>query len=204
MAINKDNIDRSIIVKKLEEIESFMESDGFTNKFDVYNIGLKIGEVIGSGYENCVLQNDEDIERRCIVIHNKIIEYTKKQLKTDGTLTKDKEMELDNILEKYISVGFLAWITLSDELKTSDEQHAWMIMSSLIYPNKITGGLADVISWHILSEKNKNINSVSDYVGNHFESMKNKLLDDKIISRESAEEIDKMIKNGLSCYSSKV
>ncbi len=194
IAINKDFGERNEILGRLEKLEGYIHSDHFTNQFDVYSAGKEIGEIIGEGYKTCVLQNDIELENRCLVIHQDIIDYTKKQFEKDGVLTETKIADLDKILNLHTAAGFLTWMTLGDKLKTSDEQHAWMIISSLVHPNKRTGGIKDLIAWAVLTDKDHDVNKIVE----PFRKMKKKLLENKKISDAEGIKIDELIEQGLA------
>ena len=196
MATNKDIAERNEIVEKLDELEAYMRSDAFTHRLDVLHASKEIDAIIDKGYQTSVLPNDSVLENRCLIINQSITEYVKDLEKKNGTLTEEKAKNLDKIIDLRLARGFLIWMTLGDKLTTSDEQHAWMIKSSLNFLNKPKGGfdktklVKDVIS--IVSVKDM------DGVVENFKSVKAKLLENKQITESDAKKIDELIERGIA------
>ena len=194
IAINKDLGERNEILEKLERLEKNIHSESFDNQISVYNAGLEIEEIIGEGYTTCVFQIDRELENRCLAIRHDTVEYMVNFMRKNGTLKDDTIANLDKALELHILSGFLCWMTLGDKLKTRDEQDAWMIMSSILYPKKLTGNIKDLVVWAL---KDKEHDANEDVI-EPLRKMKKRLLESKKINEAAGKIIDKLIDQGIT------
>lgn len=196
IATNKDLGERNEILEKLEKLEEYIHSDHFTNQLDVSSASKDIDGIIDEGYKNSVLLNDSELENRCLEINHNIIEYIKNFARKNGTLTEEKNASLDKIIDLRVASGFLTWMTLGDKLQTSDEQHAWMIISSLLNTNKKTTGFnkGNLIKDVLATLSQKDIEPEAE----RFRSMKRRLLENKKISDGEAKRIDELVEQGLA------
>ncbi len=195
IATNKDLSERNEIVEKLENLEKYMHSDFFTNQFDVSSASKDISEIAKDGYNNSVLPNDSELEERVLTIYHNIIEYTKNFAKKNGSLTEEENANFDKIISRYLSIGLMTWMTLGDKLQTSDEQHAWVILSSLSHANKESTGFdkGDLVKTVLTLLSLKDVKLEAEQL----REMKKRLLESKKISDHEANMIEELIEQGL-------
>ncbi len=196
IAVNKDLGERNEIAMKLEKVEEYVHSDYFTNQFDVSSASKDIENIIDEGYKTCVLPNDIDLENRCLKILRDTIEYTKRFGLKHGTLTVENAAKLDDILNLRVAAGYLNWWTLGDLPLNGDEQHAWMIISSLLNTGKPIGGFdkSDLVAGVLATLSLKDV----IWSAEQFKKIKEKLLHDGKINQTEAKRVDELIKKGLA------
>lgn len=204
LAINKDIAEREEIKCRLEIIESNIKSNNFTTVFDIEMTNKEIMDLIFDGYKSCVLQNDLELEIRCFNIYEDTVEYAKYHHEKKGSLNEEMNTGIDDIKGRMILTGCLHWVTLSDTLSTSQEQHAWMIISSLLYQNKPVysfnkGNLvADVVGWPSSPNQPKDKrDELLKQTAERFKEMNKRLLENKIITNDEGNIVDNLIKIGL-------
>lgn len=138
IAENKDNSERDEIVEKLKKVEEYIKSDMFTNHLDVESVNKDMRELMGEGYQNCVLKNDIDLENRCYKIFDDTHKYLEKHLQNRGENAKEFANLADKIRSLFYVEGIVNYIRLGGLLKdSSDEQKVWVILNSLKYKNEL-------------------------------------------------------------------
>lgn len=187
IAMNKDQSERNEIIKNLEQLEAYIGSEFFTTQYDVSSTFDKISEINDEGYANCVLQNDDVIEARCIKILKDVIEYGENKANREGILTTEIITAGEKIIEMKRAGGYLLVLpTLGNLLNTADDQHAWFIACSLIYkPNFIT---------HLLASLSR---EGLEFMVTGISAMKDRLLKSEKISESNANKIDEMVRAGI-------
>lgn len=192
IAINKDLGERSEIVAKLEKLEAEIHSESFINQFDVESARKEIDEILNNGYKSCVLQNDIDLENRSLKILRDAIEYFKNFLKKRGTGLAN----INDLLNLRVTSGFLYWVDLGGLLQTSEEQQAWIIVSSLINTERPVGGFSksDLVSSLLSVLSKEDVGGMAE----NYTKMKERLLQNKTINQAEAKRIDELIEKGLA------
>lgn len=195
IATNRDIVERNEILASLENLEGDIHSEYFDNQFSVLKASEKITEIIEKGYKTCVLPNDIDLENRCLKILDDTHEYIKKFGKKNSSLAEEKIAEIDKLLDMMIAKGFLYWLTLDHLLDTADEQHAWIIISSLVNMGKPIGGFnkSDLVASMLSTLSLKDADEISESL----RRMKKRLLENKKINKIEAKKIDELIEKGL-------
>lgn len=196
IASNKDNSERSEILEKLESLEAYMKSEFYTTQYDVASTFNKIRQISEEGYMNCVLQNDRDMEERCLKILEDVIEYVENKAKKEGNLTEELVEGNKKILDSEGTVGFLVWPELGSLLNTAEEQHAWLIATSLVHKEKQFGRLnpCNVITALLASLDREGLRVIGDAL----KTMKDRLVKSEKISENDAKKINEMIEAGIS------
>lgn len=194
IATNKDNSERSEILERLESLEAYIKSEFYTTHYDVASTFDKIRGISKDGYMNCVLQNDTDIENRCLKILEDVIEYGENKAKNEGSLTDELVNANKKILDTEGIYGFLVWPELSGLLTKAEEQHAWLIATGLIHKEKRFGRLApcNVITEFLASLDRKGL----EVLANALKVMNNRLLKDKKIMESDWGKVIEMIQAG--------
>lgn len=186
IAVNKDNDERKELVEKLEEIEKYINSDLFTNRFAVESANKDIRELTDEGYKNCVLKNDTALENRCLKILNDTIKYMQDFARKNPNLNGEEiAKSLDSIMDLTITGGTVSYLTLGS-LLNDDEQIVWAIMNSLFHSNKLVRDASSLLPPEPSQEQAKKIKKIAD-----------KLLSEKKITASNLRTIEEEIKEGL-------
>jgi hypothetical protein len=196
IAKNRDMQERNEIKSKIEEIENNIKSEFFTNLPDVKDVNDTILETLKIGYENCVLQNDTDLEARCFAIILNVQEYYKKLLKENGLLTPQLNQNFEDITDSASSIGWFYWSTLGDLIKKPDEQHAWIIIASVLNISKKIGFL-DATNYlkHMIASLP--LKDIDNYIRD-IKEMNDRLYKTNKISEDESQKVGLMIEEGLN------
>jgi hypothetical protein len=188
MATNKDNSEREEIIKKLQKEEEYINSDMFTNYFDVESVNKGVRDLIDEGYKICVLTNDPLLENRCLKLFDDTHKYLEKFLRKEDNLKGEELAGLSNKIKSFFTLGSIVeYIRLGGLLKdSSDEQRAWIIMNSLFYPNELVKGASSILPPEPAEKEAEKLKDFAD-----------KLLKEKKISENDLQKIDKEIREGL-------
>ncbi len=188
IATNIDISERDELVKKLEEVEKYISSDMFTNRFDVESVNKDMRELIDEGYKTCVLTNDTALENRCYKIFDDTHKYLESSLKKEDKTKSEEFAHLADQIKSFFALGAIVnLISLGGLLKdSSDEQRAWIIMNSVVYPN----GLVKTASSILPSEP-------AEQEAVKLKLFAEKLLKENKISNGDLQKISSEIKDGL-------
>jgi hypothetical protein len=188
IATNKDISEREELIKKLEEVEKYISSDMFTNRFDVESVNKDMRELIDDGYKTCVLTNDTALENRCYKIFDDTHKYLENSLKKEDKTKSEEFSHLADQIKSFFALGAIVnLISLGGLLKdSSDEQRAWIIMNSVVYPN----GLVETASSILPSEP-------AEQEAEGLKLLAEKLLKENRINNGDLQKISSEIKNGL-------
>jgi len=183
MAVNRDNDEKVAIIKRLENIERHINSNGFTTKLNLANVFKDIEEVIEDGYNKCVLQNCLELENSCLNILFDCFEYASK---IGGTKNCQPGSDPSRSVNLKNAEGFLLFIDLNDMLKTWQEQHCWLIIANLNVNNEFIKNVMSIISPDNIYKYSETLKSMND-----------KLLADGMINKSDFNKISRAIKDGI-------
>ncbi len=189
IAVNKDNLERDEFIAKLEDVEEYIKSDMFTNDLDVESVNKDMRDLIGEGYNNCVLTNDTTLENRCFKIFDDAHKYLESSLKKQGDQNSNKFTDLSDqirsllVLECHINHILLGGL-LNDD---SDEQKTWLIFNSLNYSNGLVKTASSLLP---IKPAAKKAEALKDFA--------NKLFKQNKISSSNLSKINSEIEEGLA------
>lgn len=190
IATNKDLLERNEILEKLEDTEKYIQSEYYTTRYDVGTTLDEIKKILNKGYDYWVLQNDCEIENRCLDIYTKVIEYSISKQKN----TLDEET-IKNMRELPVRQTGLSLLSIMDGsiFDSPVESHAWLIYLSLI--EKI-GNLdtSDLVTFILSEVGEKNL----DTFVSGLKLANEKLLKTKAITKQDFKKIDMMITAGIT------
>lgn len=187
IAINKDEDERKELVEKLEEIEKYIKSDLFTNRFAVESANKDIRELTDEGYKSCVLKNDTALENRCLKILDDTIKYMQDFARKNPNLNGEEiAKQLDSIMALTTVGGTVSYLTLGG-LLNEEQQLVWAIMNSVLQSNKLVRDASSLLPPEPSQEQAKKIKKIAD-----------KLLSEKKITTSNLRTIEEEIKEGLS------
>jgi hypothetical protein len=189
IATNKDNSERDEIIAKVVEAEKYIASDMFTNRFDVESVNKDMRELIGDGYQNCVLENDTVLENRCFKIFDDTHKYLENSLKKEEASKATKFADLSEQIRSLFYVeGIVNYIRLGGLLTDSSfEQKTWIIINSLFYSNKLVRDASSLLPPEPSAQEADKLRTVA-----------NKLLSDQKINSNDMQKIEIEIKEGLA------
>lgn len=188
IATNKDLSERNEVLEKLEWLEKYIESEFYTTKYDVATTFDKIKIILDTGYKSCVLQNDSELESRCLGIYKDVIDYSNNKRKKEGTLTDEKMTNCSDMIEAQKGLGFLCIID-GGLFDSPLEYHAWVVYFSL-QPNYYTQNLiTDVLKCVSASSLGVLVSGLK--------LASTKLLENKKIDKNDENKIRKMIEAGI-------
>lgn len=185
IATNKDNDERKEIEEKLEEIEKYIKSDLFTNRYAVESANKDIRELVEKGYKNCVLKNDTTLENRCLKVLDDTIKYMQDFARKNPDLNGEEiAKQLDSIMALTTVEGTVQYLMLGG-LLNDDQQIVWAIMNCL-HGNNLVRDAASLLPPEPSQEQAKKIRRVAE-----------KLLSEKKITASNLQKIEKEVKEGL-------
>lgn len=190
IAKNKDERERSGVIKQLEEIEAYIKSDFFTSPFDVFHISDEIRKLILEGQETCVLQNDSGLYERCLKVLDDTIQYSKNLAKKGATKEQREQIDdgkFDEEIKLRQAMGFMRYTDLAGLLTTGEEQQMWLVISCVAYPDKKL--LKNVLATLDLPAATE----MSDQV----RKLSRKMLEEKNITIDDIKQVDDQISEGL-------
>ncbi|HEY4504507.1 MAG TPA: hypothetical protein VJI73_01915 [Candidatus Paceibacterota bacterium] len=186
IAKNKDLSERNEILEKTEDLENYIKSEFYTTSYDVATTFDKIREIIRTGYESCVLQNDIELEKRCMAIYKNCIDYANDKGERDGSMTDEQVTDNKGLLERMYAIGLLSIID-GGRFDSPLEYHAWLVYFSL-QPNPYTKEVIVTILSGVKANR--------DVLVSGIKLASAKLLENHKISRDDETKINEMIVMG--------
>ncbi len=141
IAINKDNTEKSEIVKALDDIEKYIHSQEFTNTYDVKYAFDELLKIIRLGYSYCVLQLDPILQERALEKVFITCDYLKKVVMVNDPNIKEFTAFEDTVDALGI-IGLTQLCTLGDLLDSDLEKSTWAILHGLNNPSIKIGRFA--------------------------------------------------------------
>ena len=178
IAVNKDIGEYNEIAEEIKNLNDYIHSEIFTTQLDVLQAKNDADKILEKGYDNCVLQNNPELEERLLKIVQDAIDYAKNR----SQFSDEQKVGLNELTMYSRSIGLLKYMDLSGLLSTADQQMAWVILSkrvpqtiSILAPDE----LPDSKAYH-----------VSDYAKNLREFVKKMI--DKKSANNSVDSVDEV------------
>ncbi len=200
VAIEKDIEERNQALQQIQDLEIYVNSDLFVahEGSHITEVNKMIRKIIEDGYDTCVLQNDRELDERCFKIVRYMDECAENLFLKKGKPVPPEIIKAEKETPSLLSLGgFFKWSDLGKPklLDTAEQQQAWLMITSLLHPEKQIGVLNanNYLTQIVASMSLKNL---ENYVG-HLRTMRKRLSDGKKISDEYGRKIDDMIEQGL-------
>jgi hypothetical protein len=133
IARDKDFADYEEFKKRVETLEQRVSSKPIDSPSAARDVGDWAKEILEDGYEECVLQNTV-LEEKCLKIFREAMTHIEKLNPEAYNRRLASGARIADMVPLVHAKGFGYFITLNKALTTADEQKAWFILCSWLYP----------------------------------------------------------------------
>ncbi|MFA6300809.1 MAG: hypothetical protein WC609_00470 [Candidatus Paceibacterota bacterium] len=153
MALEKDKIEREELVKEIEKIEENIGTGDLKHIFGAAEAHQEMSNIITKGFQNCVLSNDSNLEKRCF----EILKQSKNVLQNEANKQDGKNLNLNKAEHLLKAMGDFANGNLGGLLsrekgseQIGDSEKAWFIIRLLNNPGSLK------LTFMLMKDLNKN------------------------------------------------